>query len=285
MSSTFKTSPITPLHYLISIPPIHLTIKKLSHQFTLHLQRLPPNSLIRTILSVNPIATWHLLTNPIISLTHTFPLAFPPFTYPSHPSLPSWSNSRVRDNTVIKLNRDSLAYTKTLIKQPPYNTFHLFVQTLTTPSSPFIGSYLLYKGERLVLSGTVVEVSKNKALLHALLLGLTYDSFSNHIRIFLPSPSISPVIFRTSKHPDLFFSHAIVSHFSSFLDSNPLHHVDLFRYSVKWSCLPGRALLSSFADWDQLLHFPAPLTHPNPKQLLLSEWQDDYLAINCSANY
>ena len=30
MSSTFKTSPIIPLHDLISIPPLHLTIRKLS---------------------------------------------------------------------------------------------------------------------------------------------------------------------------------------------------------------------------------------------------------------
>jgi len=285
MSGTFKTTPITPLHYLISIPPILFTINKLSRQFTLRLQRLPPNSLIRTILTNNTVASWHLSINPTTSLTYALPSTFPPFTYPSHPSLPTWTNSRVCNNTVIKTNRDSLAYIKTLIKQPPYNTFHLYMQILMIPSPPFLGSYLLYKGERLVLSGTVPEVSKTKALLHALLLRLTYASFSNHICIFLPSPSISASIFRTSKHPDLFFLNAITSSLSSFLNSDPLHHVDLYRYSVKWSCLLGQALISSLADREQLTHFPAPLTHPNPKQLLLSKWQEDYLATNCSADY
>ena len=285
MSGTFKTSPIIPLHYLISIPPLHLTIHKLSHQFSLRLQRLPPNSLIHTILSKNTIAAWHLSTNPVTSLTCTLPLDFPFFTYPSHPSSPSWTNSRVCNNTVIKLNRDSLAYTKTLINQPPYDTFHLYVQMLTTPSPPFIGSFLLYKGERLVLSGTVPEVSKTHALLHALLLGLTYNSFSNHIHIFLPAPSISSSIFQTDKHPNLFFSCSILSCFSSFLDSNPLHHIDLFRYSIKWSCLPGQALISSLTDQEQLSHFPLSSLPPNPKSLLLAKWQEDYLNTNCSANY
>ena len=221
----------------------------------------------------------------VTSLTRAFPPSFPTFTYPSHPSTPSWSHNRVRDNTVIKTNRDSLAYTKTIIQQPPYDTFHRYIQMLTTPSPPFIGSFLLYKGECLVLSGTVPEVSKTRALLHVLLLGLTYDSLSNHLCIFLPSPSISHSIFRTSKQPNLFFSCAIVSHISSFLDSDPLHYVDLFRYSIKWSCLPGWALISSLMDWEQLANFPLLSTHPNPKALLLSEWQEEYLATNRSAVY
>ena len=285
MSGTFKTSPIIPLHYLISIPPLQFTIKKLSRQFSLRLQHLPPNSLIRTILSKNNVATWHPSATPTTSLTCAFPNTFPSFTYPDHPSAPTWTNSRVRNNTIIKTNRNSLAQTKTIIKQPPYDTFHLYMQLLTTPSPPFLGSFLLYEGECLVLSGTVPEISKSCTLLHALLLGLMYDSFFNHIHVFLLSPSISSSIFRTSKHPNLFFSHAIVLLFASFLGSNPLHHVDLFRYSIKWSCLPGRALISSFTDQEQPLHFPLSTLPPNPKSLLLAEWQEDYISTNRSANY
>ena len=177
-------------------------------------------------------------------------------------------------------------YLKTIIQQPPSDTFHLYVQILTTPSPPFTGSFLLYKGERLVLSGTVSDLSKTRGLLRALLLGLTYNYFSHHIRIFLPNPAISGLIFRTSKHSELFFSHSITDRLISFLDSNPLHHVDLFRYSIKWSCLPGRALISSLTDRTQLENLPlSSLPLSDPKSLLLSEWQENYLATNRSANY
>ena len=110
-----------------------------------------------------------------------------------------------------------------------------------------------------------------------------YDSFLHHTRIVLPDPAnvaISGLIFQTSKHSDLFFSWSIIDRLVSFLDPDPLHYVDLFRYSVKWSCLLGWALLSSLTDREQLTHFPLLSIPSNPKSLLLSEWQEDYLAIN-----
>ena len=54
MSSAFKTTPIIPLHYLIAIPPISLTITKLTSVFCLWIQHLPPSSLICTITTFNP---------------------------------------------------------------------------------------------------------------------------------------------------------------------------------------------------------------------------------------
>ena len=99
MSGTFKTSPILPLHYLLAIPPFPLTLKKLSRQFSNRLERLPPHSLIRTILTYNKVAAWHLSVNPVTSLSRALRPTSSPFTYPSHPSLPTWSHTRVRNNT------------------------------------------------------------------------------------------------------------------------------------------------------------------------------------------
>jgi len=83
MSGAFKTTPIVPLHYLMAIPPLPLTITKLTDVFRLRIQRLPPTHLLHTITTFNPAADWHLSLNPPTSLTRLLPVSFPPFIYPS----------------------------------------------------------------------------------------------------------------------------------------------------------------------------------------------------------
>jgi len=56
MSGCFKTTPVTPLHYLVAIPPISLTIKKLISTFTLCIQKLPL-SWTKSTPSRNPVQT------------------------------------------------------------------------------------------------------------------------------------------------------------------------------------------------------------------------------------
>ena len=119
MSGAFKTTPIIPLHYLMAIPPIPLTISKLTSVFKLRLQRLPPSSLIRTITTSNPAADWHLSLNPPTCLTHLLPDSFPPFFYPSPTYESSWTHPRVCDNTVIKLSHKSKEATKNIINNHP----------------------------------------------------------------------------------------------------------------------------------------------------------------------
>ena len=124
MSSCFKTMPVTPLHYLMAIPPIANTIKKLTSTFTLRLQCLPPSTLLHTLLHHNPSTNWHPSLCPPTALTRILPNSFPPFYFPSHPSTPSWSYPRVCDNTIIKINCKTQDSTKLLISQPGHNTFH-----------------------------------------------------------------------------------------------------------------------------------------------------------------
>jgi len=270
--------PMTPLHYLMAIPPISLTIKKLTSTFTLHIQKLPPFSLIRTLTSVNPSTDWHLSCNPPTTLTHILPHTFPPFFFPSHPSTPSWSHPQVCDNTVIKINRNTRDATKTIISTPPYDTFHIFIHILTSTPSLFTGSFLLFKGQTLLRSGTTCSHSLPLVLFAALLEGLTYDFFSNHIRIFLLDLSLSNSLFRTSKHTLLPSSRALLSLLSGFLDSHDTHHVDFFRYSIKWSGLPGMAVLDHLREGAQHMIFPLPPTPLlNPKACLLCNLQSQYM--------
>jgi len=277
MSGAFKTTPIVPLHYLMAIPPIPLTISKLTSVFCLRIQRLPPSTLIRTLTTYNPAANWLLSLNPSTCLSRLLPDSSPPFFYPLPTYESFWTHPQVRDNTVIALSRESKKATKSLIKQPPYDTFHLFVRILTVPSPPFAASFLLFKGQTLVHHGAARDADRLCALLMALCNGLTYASLSNHIQIFLLDLSLSPYLFRLHKHPLLNLSHAFHSALSTFLSADPLHHVDLFRYSIKWSGLPGTAMIDTLSEEQQSIIFPLPPPSLlNPKAQLLRLMQDQY---------
>jgi len=104
MSGTFKMTPVIPLHYLLAIPPLPLTITKLTDIFCLHIQHLPPSHLIHTITTFNPVVDWHLSLQPPTCLTCLLPDSFPPFLYPSPTYESTWSHPQVRDNTVFKIS-------------------------------------------------------------------------------------------------------------------------------------------------------------------------------------
>ena len=115
-------------------------------------------------------------------------------------------------------------------------------------------------------------------LLQALLQGLTYNSFSNFIHIFLPDASLSLALFNTSKHAHLSLSHSIINQFSHFLSSHELHHIDLHRYSIKWAGLPGKAIFEELTSAAQSIILPIPPTPLlHPKDRLLCDLQDEYI--------
>jgi len=284
MSGAFKTTPIVPLHYLMAIPPIPLTISKLTSIFRLRIQQLPPSTLIRTITTYNPAADWHLSLHPSTCLSRLLPDCFPPFFYPSPTYESFWTHPQVCDNTVIALSRESKEATKTIIKQPPYDTFHLFICILTIPSPPFAASFLLFKGQTLVHHGATRDADRLRTLLMALCNGLTYASLSNHVQIFLPDLSLKPYLFRSHKHSYLNLSHTFQSALSAFLLADPLHHIDLFRYSIKWSGLPGMAVIDSLSEEQQTIIFPLPpLSLLNPKARLLQMMQDQFDLLRCDS--
>jgi len=147
-------TPIIPLHYLTAIPPIKLTIKKLMSQFQIHIANLPPTHQLHMITTFNPAADWHLSTNPETALTCILPIHTPFFTFPSHPSQSKWVHPQVWDNTVLPISPKTKEYTQSLIRLPPHNSYSLFIHILTVLSSPFAAAFMLYRGERLVHSGT-----------------------------------------------------------------------------------------------------------------------------------
>jgi len=277
MSGAFKTTPIVPLHYLMAIPPITLTLSKLTDVFRLHVQRLPPFTLIHTLTTFNPATDWHLSLNPPTPLTRLLPNLFPPFNFPSPIYKSIWTHPRVRDNTIIALSRESKEATKELIRTPSYNTFHLFVRLLTIPSPPFAASFLLFCGQTLIHHGVMRDSSRPRALFAAVCQGLTYAPLSNHIHIFLPDLSLLNYLFHLHKHALLDLSRSFTLLLSNFLSTDPMHHIDIFRYSIKWSGLLGMAQINSLSEEQQLIVFPLPPPSlVNPKARLLCLFQDQY---------
>ena len=286
MSGAFKMTPIVPLHYMMAIPPLPLTITKLTLNFRLHLQRLPPSTLLCTITLSNPAADWHLSLNPPTALTRLLPDAYPTFFFPAPLYDTTWTHPQFCDHLAYKLTSDTKEATKLLILQPPPHTFHLFIHILMIPSPPFAASFLLFKGQTLVHSGAVWDPSCLRALFMALCNGLTYASLSNHIHIFLPDLSLSPYLFLFHKHPLLDLSHAFQSLLTAFFDANPCHHTDAYRYSIKWSRLPGMARIDSLLEEQQHIIFPLPPPSLiTPKAQLLLDWQNAYDLLRHDARY
>ena len=286
MSGAFKTTPIVPLHYMMAIPPLPLSLKKLMSIYRLRIQHLPPSTLIRTITLSNPSADWHLSLNPPTALTRLLPNSFPPFFLPKPLYDTHWTHPQFRDHSAYKLTAKTKEATKLLISQPSPNIFHLFIHVLTIPSPPFAASFLLFRGQTLVHSGATSDSSRLRALFSALCNGLMYASLSNHVRIFLPDLSLSPYLFHFHKHPFLNLSYTLRSLLTTFFDANPYHHADTYRYSIKWSGLPGMARIDSLSEEHQTILFPLPPpSFITPKAQLLRDWQDAFDLLRRDARY
>ena len=76
-----------------------------------------------------------------------------------------------------------------------------------------------------------------------------------------------------------FLSRLITHRLHYFLSTDALHHVDFIRYSAKWSCLPGRELMTTITEQPQPILFPIPsspfLSHNQRAALATGELWDD----------
>jgi len=92
ISSTFRTTPVEPLHNMLAIPPIKYTIAKYHAMFSMHLSKLPPTAILRTLPSHDPSAIYvppSPIPTPLMSLLLS---TFPVFCIPtglmwSHPHI------------------------------------------------------------------------------------------------------------------------------------------------------------------------------------------------------
>ena len=233
MSGVFKTTPTAPLHCLLNILPIPLTLQRSSSSFSLRLSRLPPNTILRTITTTNTAAPWSIRFPVPTTLHSLLPSSFPPYITPSPPHLPTWSHPRLADHLNNPNNNNIGNYVHCIGSHPSPESLSLFIYPLPVPDHPH-ASFLLYHGEQLVASR-----QRSDSRLQGALFGALNDSVEAcstqpplPLFIFVPFQLARLPLFRLCKHSFLSFSSTLTSSLDK-LFSNHNQRVTLFRSATK----------------------------------------------------
>ena len=291
MCGVFHTTPTTPLHHVVNILPITLTLARLSDSFKLRIQRLPPNTVIRTILHSNPAASWGIERPIPTTLRSLLPPHPPPYVRQSPPYRRFWSHPRVLDHLSTDNNTPVGTSIALLAKSPAPSSLSLFVYPLPHPDFPSAG-FLLYCGDVIVARGARGGRRLVEVLFQSLTDGLRacLTQTPKPVTIFLPFQLARAPIFHLRKHAMLPLSVTFTSQLSELLADHD-HHIRLYRFAAtrpKASNRPRRRPFSS--QWlgpngkdthlQQLLeglqdpNLPPPT--PTPKDAAFNKWRDSY---------
>jgi hypothetical protein len=249
ISGCFRTTPMEPLHYLLAILPLKLTLDKLTRSFSDRLKRLPPSHALRALPSHNPAACWPDFQSRVPSALLTLmPTSFPPYTAPTISS--AWTHPLVHSNLGSKPSATQRESTRSQIQT--HRGLRLIVQLIPSPVGP-LGSYMLLHGHHpsAVYSGTYYGTSTAHATWLALINGI--QSVLNFpptpLLVLLPNHAIASQLFKLTKHRFLPQASELTSLLSSFL-SNAADDV-LVRFewfSTKWKHLPDRITFSQLTQ-------------------------------------
>jgi hypothetical protein len=294
MCGVFHTTPVVPLHHVANILPITYSLRLLSDRFKIRLQRLPPNTAIRTILGSNPVVTWDI-ERPIPSTLRTLlssPLPPSPYIAPSPPYRQFWSHPRVLNHLSSDLNTALGSNITLLGRCPPLDSLSLYVYPLPHPDFPSSG-FLLYRGHVLVASGARGGRRLVEVLFQSLTdgLGACLTQTPLPLYVFLPFQLAHAPIFLLRKHALL----PISSTFTSQLDELLSDHNHLARFyrfatprpkktqrrrsqpafSGRWLGQSGKDThLQRLLDTIQDPHLPDPA--PTPKSAAYTSWAADF---------
>ena len=259
ISGCFRTTPTEPLHYLLAILPIQLTLEKLNRSFSDRMKRLPPSHALRTIISHNPAACWPDFQSRVPSSLLTLtPSSFPTYTAPTLEA--AWSHPRVHSTLGVKPSIEQRSLTRSLIQT--HRGLRLIVQLIPSPIGP-LGSYLLLHGHdtQAVYHGQRHGTSTAHATWLALIDGIrsVLNFPPTPLLILIPNHSIAQHLFQLTKHRFLPQASELTSSLSSFL-SNAEDEVSVrFEwYSTKWKHLPDRT------TFDAMSREPQPDSPPDP---------------------
>ena len=289
ISRCFKTTPVAPLHSLLSIPPIRFTLRRFLDNYKDRLLHLPPSSLLRSLPSHDPIAYWPSFITPRTNLIALLPPEhFPPFAFPAHPSQQRWSHPRLLDLT-SKKPRDCTPLTHKIIHEPPPNSLSLFIHPMSIDSDLSFYAYYIFHEKALVAGGWCFDGDRTQALFKALASGVacllahptTYILVSSFF-FFLPNSIATSYIPHLQKHRYLPFSTSFSMLFPRILDAFPSCSIQLQRFSPKWAQLPGGDLVKDFTERAQCGTARLPPIPPSNKAKVFQDWHAEYITQNHS---
>ena len=241
ISGCFRTTPTEPLHYLLAILPLKLTLDKLIRSFSDRLKRLPPSHALRTLPSHNPAACWPDFQSRVPSALLTLlPTSFPPYAAPTLDS--AWTHPLVHSTLGSKPSIIQRESTRTRIQN--HRGLWLIVQLIPSPIGP-LGSYMLLHGHHpsVVYSGTCYGTSTAHATWLALIDGIrsVLNFPPTSLLVLLPNHAIVSQLFKLTKHRFLPQVLELTSSLSSFLSNAADDVIVRFDwFSTKWKHLPDR---------------------------------------------
>ena len=273
ISGCFRTTPIEPLHLLVGIPPISFTLQKLRETFGERLLRLPPSSPLHTLRSFNPLASWSADYLPRSTLTLFPPIISSSFSFPNAPYAQheSWDRLTL---SYVRPEKDARDQARHLLLHPPSTTLSIIIRLLPIPSPPFISSFCVRHGERVVVSGWHSGADVVRALFESLVSGLEASHAFGHILIFIPNKSLLRYLLDFSKHRFLPFSRRLRAFFSSFF-TNAQHSAEILWFSTRWSSKALDRVFEHLAEEAQLVTLPSPPSF-SPAAKAIAAWAETY---------
>ena len=151
LAGTFHTTPVSMLHALISIPPIHFRLHHLLRSQGYRLTSQPPSCLLHHPQSTRKVTLLpsHVPMPPILpTVAETLPMN-PVFSFPNHPTTPPWSHPCVTfhhqsKNTTLSRNAlKKLSNTTIFLSSSPFHIpkVYLHVFAIYDNSSLIIFDY------------------------------------------------------------------------------------------------------------------------------------------------
>ena len=198
ISGTFRTTPVEPLHNMLTIPPIKYTIVKYHKAFTICLSKLPPSALLRTLPSNNP-STIYIPPTPIPTpLTSLTPTSFPVFCILTGLT---WSHPWVFSTLVLPATPARTTTIIELANQPPanYNTIHIY--PIPHPDH-FVTAFLTFMNGICIEQGFRASHNRTLAAAEAAIAGvLSLGPHPGcHMIIFVPNWNLHRPLLSLAKH-------------------------------------------------------------------------------------
>jgi retron-type reverse transcriptase len=287
LAGVFRTTPVHLTEKLLNIPPVRYRFRHLLRNAGARLARLPSDCTIRSLERTRPVMCIprHVPLPPILpTCAETPPLLDTPFTYPLHPSTPTWHDPSFTIHPRSQNKRNTVNPSKTVILN---NTAHIkifFAATLSPSLHLKSVTYAVFLHHRLILSDIHSAPTTQAAYLTCLEAAFTKAPPSTDVLFFYADSSLPKFIFNHRTLPNLSLIIKLTDTLSSIFSSRPFTKITGHWYSQSWSWpwkTDWKAPLLERATFEYI-HNPSPIPS---KVRMFEEWNEDYEARDSDPPY